>query len=357
MNTVADRVVENVAMAPRQIKCVVWDLDHTMWDGVLSEGDRLTLKPGMADLLAALDARGILHSIASKNTHEDAMAQLEKFGIAHYFLYPQISWNPKSSAIARIRESLNIGMDTLLFVDDQPFERDEAAAAHPDLACHAAEDYAALLDDPRLNPAFISEDAARRRLMYLEDMARQRDEDEFEGTPEAFLATLDMCLSIAPAGPNDLLRAEELTVRTNQLNSTGITYDMEQLRGFMDSPTHQLLVCELSDKYGSYGKIGLALVERNEGYDHIKLLLMSCRTVSRGIGSVLLTFLMNQAAQAGKRLRADFRRTARNRQMLVTYQFAGFRDVERDGDHILFEHDIERLQPYPAYLRLSVPGA
>lgn len=360
MNTVLERAPQApaAAAAPRQVKCVVWDLDHTLWDGVLSEGDPVALKPGMRELLAALDARGILHSIASKNTHEDAMAQLEKFGIAHYFLYPQISWNPKSAAIGRIRESLNIGMDTLLFIDDQPFERDEAAAVHPALACMAAEDYPSLLADERLNPAVITEDAARRRLMYLEDMARQQEEEQFAGTPEAFLATLGMTLLIAPAGPGDLLRAEELTLRTNQLNSTGVTYDMAQLRAYMDSPEHQLLVCELSDKYGSYGKIGLALIERGASYDHIMLLLMSCRTVSRGIGGVLLSFLMQQAAAAGKRLRADFRRTERNRQMLVTYQFSNFREISRSDDgNILFENDLSHIAPYPAYITLNVPQA
>lgn len=360
MNTMTERAMteqevkaEAAANAGKSIKCVVWDLDHTLWDGVLAEGDQLTLKPGIADILATLDSRGILLSIASKNERTDAMRRLEQFGLAHFFLYPQISWNPKSAAIGKIQKELNIGIDTFLFIDDQPFERDEVAAVHPAVACVDASLYTTLLDDPRLNPAVISDDAARRRLMYLEDITRKQVEEEFSGTPEDFLATLDMSFLITPAREADLLRAEELTVRTNQLNSTGITYDMAQLQNYMQSDSHRLLICELTDKYGSYGKIGLALVEITPDSHHIKLMLMSCRTVSRGVGSVLLTYLMKQAAADGKKLRADFRRTERNRQMLVTYQFSNFKEMSRDeAGNILFENDLSNMQEYPAYIKV-----
>ncbi len=359
MNTAADMPLDGATPAkpakPKAIKCVVWDLDHTLWDGILAEGDAVALKPGVVELIKALDARGILHSICSRNTHEDAWRQLEQFGLAEYFLYPQINWGAKSAGIANIQRELNIGMDTLLFIDDQPFERDEVAAAHPSVSCLDAQEYGQLLEHPRIRSVVITEDAGRRRQMYLEDMERRQAESSHEGMPEAFLATLNMQFHIAAAQEADLLRAEELTVRTNQLNSTGITYGMEELRSFMHSPDHSLLICELTDRYGSYGKIGLTLVAHEPGHDHIKLLLMSCRTASRGVGSVLLSHLMRRAAAAGKRLRADFRRTERNRQMLVTYQFSGFREVSKSeqGD-IVFEHDLSFIQDDPSYIEIRV---
>lgn len=340
----------------KAIKCIVWDLDDTLWDGTLIENDQLSLKPGIVALLDALDQRGILHSIASKNNHSDAMAKLQEFGIDHYFLYPQIGWNAKSKALADIQKSLNIGMDTLLFVDDQAFERDEVEAAHPSIRCVSAEHYIFLPDHPHLNPKIITADARNRRLMYVGDMQRQKEEESFSGTPEAFLATLDMTFIISLAQPEDLSRAEELTLRTNQLNSTGVTYDRSELESFMHSENHQLLVCELCDNYGSYGKIGLALIERQAGCDLIKLMLMSCRTLSRGVGSVLLTYLMKQAALEGKALRADFKRTDRNRQMLVTYQLANFREIDRREDgQILFENKLEFIQEFPNYLKVVTP--
>lgn len=357
MSTVAEAAVPVVAPAVqiKPVKCVVWDLDHTLWDGVLSEGDAIALRPGIPELLRALDERGVLLSLCSKNEHDDAMAALERFDLAGYFLYPQISWNAKSQGIARIQKELNIGMDTILFIDDQPFELDEVVATHPSVRCVNAAEYAALMQRPDVLAAAVTEDSARRRLMYLEDIARKRDETDFSGTPEEFLSTLGMTFGISAARPDDLVRAEELAMRTNQLNSTGISYGMDDLEAYMRSPDHQLLVCDLSDRYGSYGKIGLALIERRAGHDHIKLLLMSCRTMSRGVGSVLLAFLIRQAAAENRRLTADFRRTDRNRQMLVTYQFSNFKEIDRgDNGDYLFEHALEIVPEYPNYIEMKV---
>lgn len=339
----------------KELKCVVWDLDDTLWSGTLLESDRLTLRPEIEQTLRELDSRGILHSIASKNDHVTAMAKLTELGIDHYFLYPQISWNPKSTALAAIQKSLNIGMDTILFIDDQAFERDEALSVHPELTTLDAADYLSLRTMPRLMPRFITEDSARRRQMYLDDARRQADEDEYPLAKEEFLAGLGLKFSIAPAAENDLKRAEELTIRTNQLNSTGITYDYEQLDELRRSPDHLLLVCELSDRYGSYGKIGLALVHKGAEAWTLKLLLMSCRVMSRGVGNVLLTHVMMAARAEGKRLLAHFRDTGKNKMMFITYKFARFRKVETidDGAIVVLENDLSHIQPYPDYIEIA----
>ena len=87
----------------KKIKCVVWDLDNTLWDGVLIEdgASNVQLKPEITQLIRTLDARGILHSVVSKNNHDDAMQVLKRFGIAEYFLCPQISWHPEKSKVLR----------------------------------------------------------------------------------------------------------------------------------------------------------------------------------------------------------------------------------------------------------------
>lgn len=338
----------------KEIKCVVWDLDDTLWDGVLLEGDRVQLKPGVRDILNTLDNRGILLSIASKNNHAQAMERLVEFGIDHYFLFPQINWNAKSSSLAKIKQSLNIGMDTIAFIDDQAFERDEAKSVHPEITVFDATAYRELLAMPRLNPKVISDDSRRRRLMYVEDQNRQAAEAAYEGPTVKFLESLAMKFTISRAREEDLQRAEELTVRTNQLNSTGIQYSYDKLKELLESPTHHLWICELVDRYGSYGKIGLVLVEIQGDVWHIRLLLMSCRTVSRGVGTVLLSFLMKKAKEEGKVLRADFRRTERNRQMLMTYQFANFKEQERVKDITVFENDLSKIQDYPPYIQVIV---
>lgn len=340
----------------KEVKCIVWDLDETLWNGTLLESDDVRLKPSIAAIIDTLDQRGILHSISSKNNFDDAMAKLRQFGIDHYFLYPEINWNAKSSSIAAIQKNLNIGMDSLLFIDDQAFERDEVKSVHPDIRCLAAEAYDTLPDLPACNPKFITQDSAKRREMYQNDITRNHAEKAYSGPQEAFLAHAEMVFSIAHAKEEDLKRAEELTVRTNQLNATGKTYDYDELNHFRTAPNYTLLVCELSDKYGTYGKIGLALIEITPEAWYLRLLLMSCRVMSRGVGTVLLSYIMQQAKQAEKPLLADFKSTDRNRMMYLTYRFANFKEIENDGNGtVLLRNDLEMIQKFPPYIEVHVP--
>lgn len=332
------------------IKCVVWDLDNTLWNGILLEDRHVTVRPEVVHAIRTLDERGILNSIASRNDRDTALAKLGELGLADYFLYPEINWNSKSASIAAIAAAFNFGIDTIAFVDDQPFERDEVRFAYPTVRCIDAADVATMLDRPDMVPRFITDDSRLRRQMYAADIKRKDVENAHTGTPEAFLASLDMRFVIAAAGPDDLQRAEELTVRTNQLNATGYTYSYEELDHFRTSPDHELLIAALEDKYGSYGKIGLALVERGAAPWTLKLMVMSCRVMSRGVGTVLLNHIMRRARDAGVRLRAEFVSTAKNRQMYVTYKFAGFREVENDGARSILEADYANIQSFPPYI-------
>ncbi|WP_207659216.1 HAD-IIIC family phosphatase [Anaerobacterium chartisolvens] len=339
----------------KDIKCVVWDLDNTIWDGVLTESCNVTLKPGMKEIIAQLDSRGILNSVASKNNHDDAVRKLNELGLLEYFLYPEINWNAKSSSISKIQKNLNIAIDTFMFIDDQPFELDEVKAVHHDIECFDASEYQKLLSLDRLNPRFVTVDSKMRRKMYSDDIKRKEVEESFEGTPEAFLASLSMHFIIENAAEEDLKRAEELTYRTHQLNSTGVTYDYDDLKGFLSSHSHRLYICELNDCYGSYGKIGLALVEIKEAHWHLKLILMSCRVISRGVGTVLLSYIMREAKKDGKRLVADFKKNDRNKQMYVAYKFANFNVKEDDGNgNLVLENDLSFIQEFPPYIKLEI---
>ena len=334
------------------IKCVVWDLDNTLWDGVLLEDDDVTLRPAAVEAIRALDERGILHSIASRNDHATAMEKLERFGLAEYFLHPQIGWNAKSESVAAIATALNIGVDTFAFVDDQPFEREEVAFVHPKVLCVDAQDVAELMTAPEFVPAQVTRDARARREMYRSSLRRDEAEREWDGSGNEFLATLGMVFTISDATDADLPRAHELTVRTNQLNSTGVTYSLSDLEAYARSSDHRVLMAELDDKFGAYGRIGLALIECGAEVWTLKLLLMSCRVMSRGVGTVLLNHIMRLARDHGVRLRAEFRKTDRNRAMFVTYRLAGFREVEADGDIKFLESDLAEIQPAPGHLTL-----
>jgi FkbH-like protein len=338
----------------RMIKCVVWDLDNTLWDGTLLEDCSVCVKDQVVEIIKTLDGRGILQSIASKNDHDHAMGRLRSFGLAEYFLYPQITWGSKVSSIKSIASSINIGVDAIAFIDDQEIERDEVAFSLPEVRCLDPDALEGLLEMPELNPRFITEDSRLRRLMYLSDLERKNAEESFIGPQEEFLATLNQNLTIAPAQLEDLNRAEELTLRTNQLNTTGYTYSYEELNEFRQSSRHRLLIASLTDKYGSYGKIGMVLIECAEREWTIKLLLMSCRVISRGVGTILINHVLRQAKAAQVKLRAEFAPNGRNRMMYVSYKFANFREMEQCGDLILLDNDLSRIQDFPDYVKVEI---
>lgn len=343
-------------MSEKKVKCVIWDLDNTLWDGVLLEGDTLSLKPGIRDILDTLDKRGILHSIASRNNFDDAKKKLEQFGLGNYFLFPQISFGNKSDAIEEIAKKLNIGKDTLLFIDDQEFEREEVLHSHPEVRCIDAPKYTDLLNMPELQPLFITDDSKRRRLMYVEDQQRTIAETEYEGPKEEFLKTLNMHVTISEATEDDLQRLEELTIRTHQLNTTGKTYDYAELFALMNDENYLLLVVSLDDRFGSYGKIGMALIEKDVHKWTIRLFILSCRVMNRGIGTIFLNEIMRKAKDSGNALFMEFLPTDRNRMMYVSLKFANFKEIKAETEEnngILLQNDLSIIQELPPYINLS----
>jgi FkbH-like protein len=353
-----ETVIPAIAGKPREgrVKCVAWDLDNTLWDGVLLEGDELVLRADVVDTIKELDRLGVLHSVVSKNDHDAAMAKLRQFGVEEYFIYPQIGWNAKSAGVRQIAKSINIDVSAIAFVDDQEFERAEVAHALPSVICVDVVDLADTVREPEFRPRFVTAESARRREMYRQQIARAEAESEFVGPSEDFLASLEMVFGISAAREEDLQRAEELTIRTNQLNSTGHTYSYEELDVLRTSPDHLLLVATLDDRFGTYGTIGLCLVEKASEAWYLRLLLMSCRVVSRGVGTVLLNHVIGLAAEAGVPLRADFVETGRNRMMQITYAFAGFAEVERDGNRVVLERSSREVQPQPPFVTVLLDG-
>lgn len=335
------------------VKCVVWDLDNTLWDGVLLEGDPVVLRRGLRSVIETLDRRGILNSVASRNDPDASEAKLRALGVREYFLHPQINWGAKSSSVRAIAAALNIGLDSIAFVDDEPFEREEVAFSLPKVRCIDARDALSIPGKPEFTPPFITDESSRRREMYAADLARTAAEQGFSGPKEEFLARLDMKLHIKAAEEADLQRAEELTVRTNQLNATGYTYSYDELNAFRASDRHKLLIGTLEDKYGAYGSVGLALTETMDTRWTIKLLLMSCRVMSRGVGAVMIIHLKRLAKRAGARLYAEFVDTGRNRMMYVSYRLGGFSEVARQEGSTLFEADLHAIPGFPTYIQVT----
>ncbi len=298
--------------AAAKIKCVVWDLDQTIWNGILVEDglDGIRLKPQIREILQALDERGILLSIASKNNASDALDALKQFGIADYFLYPHISWEPKSAAVSAIAKSLNIGLDTLLFVDDSDFELQQVRAAHPEVGLLGSDAYMSILDLESCKVPVTEESRARRR-MYQVESQRQVAAENFAHDYIAFLRNCDIRLKIQCMTEENLDRVHELTQRTNQMNFSGNRYDKLMLRQILRTPHLDTYVLTVADRFGSYGIVGFCIVDSR--VPMMTDLMFSCRVQSKRVEHAFLAYIIRKyISLTGNDFYANYRKTPRN---------------------------------------------
>lgn len=309
-------------------KCVVFDLDNTLWSGILLEGD-VTLKPGVRELLQILDSRGILFSIASKNAHEHAHAKLVELGIEEYFLFPQINWGRKSDSLKRIAQDIDVGVDTFIFLDDNPFDRDEVSGALPQVEVLDDTMVAGLAGHPRLRGS-TSAEARVRRQMYRHAMIRTAAAQEFGDDYLAFLRSCKIRLEIRPPQPDDFTRISELVQRTNQLNFSGRKYQAPEVASLLEDSALEKWVLACSDKYGSYGIVGFCIAQRYPDDVRVIDLMLSCRVQGKFIEQALFHYLVNQSIRPVARLEVNFKKTPRNAPAQAVLKKLGF-DVEAEG--------------------------
>jgi len=317
----------------RKIKCVVWDLDNTLWKGTLVEGDEVTLNPGIVELLKYFDERGILLSVVSKNDFDPAWKKLTELGVAQYFLYPQIDWMPKSQKIRTIAKRLNIGIDTFAFIDDNQFELDEVAGVIPELLAINANQIATLKSDPRFRGS-VTDESRTRRKMYQEQVTREHEEAGFGDDYLGFLASCAIELEIGGYSEADAERVAELVQRTNQLNFSGRKYSREELREVVANPGLGKYVLRVRDKYGSYGTVGFCIAQAQPATIEILDFMLSCRVQSKFIEQALFAHLLaHHNPHGAKAIWVNFKNTERNTPAYNVLCAIGFQpcDAARDG--------------------------
>ncbi len=293
-------------------KVLVWDLDETLWHGTLAEDgvEGLRLRDGAADTVRTLDARGVLQSVASKNDEAVALAALERFGLKDYFLAPQVGWGPKSESVARIARALDLGLDSFVFIDDQPFERAEVISALPSVRTlpHTA------LEGLAAHPWFdhpLTAESGRRRSLYVAE-AQRSAAAEGGGGYLHFLRSSEIVLDMAPLCGADVARVHELSQRTNQLNFTGAKLSLSAVQRLaVPDPDRARLVLRCADRFGDYGLIGFA--ELDLARAELQLFFMSCRVqrkrVEHAAFAHMAALLRTQGAAA---FGALYRPTERN---------------------------------------------
>ena len=287
----------------RHVKCLVWDLDDTLWNGTLAEDgpEGCVPKPESVALLRELDRRGIVNSIVSRNDADVALGALCRFGLEELFVFPQFGWGPKSGGVKALARDMNISEDSIAFVDDREEQRAEVAANAPGVRVFDACEIPSLASRREFSPP-LSAESASRRIRYREEMRRRKDvHDAFGGDEEAFSAASGLAYELLPVAGETVERCLELVNRTNQLNISGRRY-------LPDSFAKLLSECDAKalhawDNYGDYGIVGFVATKGR----HVAELCFSCRIAHKGLERRVLESLAD-----GGRLTADVVATSRN---------------------------------------------
>ena len=232
------------------IKCVIWDIDNTLLNGVyLESGDSPpAADPVVAAALAEFAARGIIHAIASKNPQEAAAHAARVTG--REFAAVECGWGRKSDAVARIAASLGIGTDALAFVDDDPYERAEVGTALPAVLVLAPEEVTEAATWPEFGVTAVTNEARQRGEMYAARRRRQDAERAYGGSRDEFLRSAGTQVTIATAVPEDLPRLHELAARTRQFNSAGQAVPEAEFARMIASGGASVVTVRLRDEIG-----------------------------------------------------------------------------------------------------------
>lgn len=267
------------------VKLVIWDLDETFWAGTLSEGG-VTLNPDHVALVETLADRGIVASICSKNDRAAVEAELAKAGLGELFVFAHIDWTPKGQAIAATLAAMGLRAENVLFLDDNPMNREEAAFFNPGLMCvDGRADLARLLDLPELAG---KADPGRSRLAQyrlLETRHAARSAGGLENLD--FLRQSDIRVEILTDIAPHMDRVIELINRTNQLNYTKKRIETAADRAAFDellatSGVHAGAV-RVTDRYGDYGIVGFFAARRKYNGSRAFHFCFSCRTLNMGV--------------------------------------------------------------------------
>ncbi|HEY7993747.1 MAG TPA: HAD-IIIC family phosphatase [Candidatus Eremiobacteraceae bacterium] len=339
------------------VKVAVVDLDDTLWKGIVGEDGFARLKMGadppgtpyraLQRALLALRERGVVLAVSSKNDEADALEVLEKHPDmlvrpAH-FAAMRINWESKAENIRSIAGELNIGLDAIAFIDDNPVERAEVRAMLPqvrvlDLPPDPSKFARIVLENPffqRVAPASVED---RQRTQFYKEQAQRATILASVGSKEEFYRSLGQVADIAAANDLTLGRVAQLTLKTNQFNLTTRRYSEADVARFMSDPKRKLLTIKVSDRLGDNGIVGAAITEDDGDACRLDTFLLSCRVIGRGIETAFIAYIADQARLRGKsRLVGMFCPTAKNELAKHFYEDHGFRRIADDADGSLWE--------------------
>lgn len=365
-----------LALLGKTKKCLVLDLDNTLWGGVVGDDGvcGLTLGHETAEgeaylafqsYIKRLKERGVLLAVCSKNeedaarsgfSHPDSVLRLEDF-VAF-----KANWKPKDVNIREIAQELNIGLDSLVFLDDNPAERQLIRDSLPEVAMPEIDptDICAAIrtieDAGWFEPIIISADDLRRSEAYRENRERQALKENAISY-EDYLASLDMKAEIAPFREIYYDRIAQLTNKTNQFNLTTKRMTLAEIRQIAESRDHIALYGRLTDKFGDNGLVSVVIGEKRGNELHMILWLMSCRVLGRGMEQAMLDAVMKKAAEAGLEIVVGYYYpTVKNKMVANLYKDFGFRLREENDSDMIWEMQVEGYEEKNQFIDVRGAG-
>ena len=374
LNLLARRIVSHIAATQGlSRKCLVLDCDGTLWGGIIGEDglDGIHIGPDwpgreyleFQKAILELYEQGIILTINSKNNLDDVMQVLnvhpQMLLREKHFASIQANWDPKPQNMDRIARQINIGLDSMVFVDDNPAERQLMRQALPEV------EVLELPDNPALYARTLHETSFFARASLTEEdknrgqiYAAQRQRDRFQqscATLEEFLKSLEMVVSIRPAGRDDIKRVAQLTQRTNQFNLTTRRYTEADIAAMTQNPDWRIYTLGLKDKFGDNGMVGLALVETRAQFWRVDTFLMSCRVIGRQAEDALVDRICRDAAEAGcESISAEYIPTAKNNLVAGFWDKMGFGRQNSDVQRVQYSRRLtDYRSPRFEYLRIE----
>jgi FkbH-like protein len=312
-------------------KVLVLDCDNTIWRGVVGEDGVAGIGldgPFLAvqDFAVQAEAKGVLVCLASKNAEADVLRVFEerpdmRLGLRHVVSH-RVNWEPKPANLRSLAKELNLGLDSFVFLDDNPVECGLMQEALPEvvtLHLRSPEQAAAMLAHLwTFDKAAVTQEDARRTAMYRQNAERDSLESS-AGDLGAFLASLELKISIAPPADSDWPRVAQLTHRTNQFNFTTRRRSEAEMRALADGPAAAtVLAVHVGDRFGDYGLVGVAVALEAGDAIEVDTLLLSCRVLGRGVEHAMVAHLGRLAQARGKaRVRLTLVRTPKNEPALA----------------------------------------
>ncbi|HEY7208861.1 MAG TPA: HAD-IIIC family phosphatase [Bryobacteraceae bacterium] len=369
----AKNIVDIVlAQRGRVIKCVVLDLDNTLWGGVIGddgvEGIKLNSHgDGEAFyrfqlFLRELLNRGILLCVCSKNELANALLPFEKhpdmiLKREHITCFVA-NWQDKAQNIRQIRETLNIGFDSMVFLDDNPFERNVVRELAPGVVVpelpEDPADYVRAICELNLfeTTAFSAEDVQRAEMYRLE--AARREEQANYGSIEEFLQSLEMKMTLAPFDSYHLPRIAQLMQRSNQFNLTTQRRSEADCAALAKDARFLPLYATLADRLGDHGLISVVIVEHCGDEVAIRDWLMSCRVLKRGVEQTIMNAVFRHARELGAtHVTGEYRPTAKNGMVKQFFAEFGFEKISDADGQTKWRMKVDDYQPASVFIEVN----